>query len=464
MVKSQNSKSPKFPRLIVTSRVHSSTMAMARRKCQGSLLRYGWILVICIQAFLVFWMNQSPGTPQQQMTWLLANTAPCDSGDGNVLRRKETDVAPMKSQKSTIREISGNIGESEAPPLLEVLRTQSELDCSHNPELTLVSDFVPGNLQHLLERRANQNIKDDINTLPAFVHVTAKSRCILPKFDELLQRWRQASDEPWAVLLHNDAAVHALLRAPTTREAFPSLLSTLACVTSGAELADLWRALVLWNYGGIYTDMDNAPTNDLQEPLRNLQHRKQPSNDGNATNSTSINFDNHCLFVMEAQGMPSQYFFACTPRHPILYLLLQVCLHRLQALHQVAGHYAPYITGPGALKQAWRLFLRQQGTNEQLFGGSKKAHKNNPNTTTASSLKFSAGIYVGLQNATVQIIGKAKQPNQYVERNVVYQKRNLYRQMNMTHFSRVKDDTSDPSSCWERMHEQEWMSQKAPVR
>ncbi len=71
------------------------------------------------------------------------------------------------------------------------------------------------------------------------------------------------------------------------------------CHVSEAVKADLWRALVLWEYGGIYTDIDNAPTDEFK--ARNY-----------------IGDEDQAFFVIEGAFL-SQYFYAAKPRHPMMY-------------------------------------------------------------------------------------------------------------------------------------------------
>ena len=57
--------------------------------------------------------------------------------------------------------------------------------------------------------------------------------------------------------------------------------------------ADLWRYLALWEWGGLYTDMDNTP--GYQWAIEN---------------GTVISDDMDAVFEIEVGGYPSQYFFA----------------------------------------------------------------------------------------------------------------------------------------------------------
>ena len=62
-----------------------------------------------------------------------------------------------------------------------------------------------------------------------------------------------------------------------------------SCLSSGAGLADLWRYLVLWDFSGVYTDMDDSP--------------------GQLDNGTMITYDIDALFKADRGGFISQYYF-----------------------------------------------------------------------------------------------------------------------------------------------------------
>jgi hypothetical protein len=100
----------------------------------------------------------------------------------------------------------------------------------------------------------------------------------------------------------------------------------------------------LYQYGGIYTDMDAAPGPKFE-------------------NATIIKDDDDAWFVVERIGIPSQYFMAASPRHPLMYLLVTVTLRRLLEVQDVGTQYVPYVTGPGALKEAWMLFTNSFSTD-----------------------------------------------------------------------------------------------------
>ena len=60
-----------------------------------------------------------------------------------------------------------------------------------------------------------------------------------------------------SIIFHDDDAVSRLIHRQWLE--FPHLHDASTCITSGAGMADLWRYLILWEYGGVYTDVDNSP-------------------------------------------------------------------------------------------------------------------------------------------------------------------------------------------------------------
>ena len=195
----------------------------------------------------------------------------------------------------------------------------------------------------------------------------------------------------------------------------------LPCIRGGAAKADLFRAVVVWEYGGIYTDMDNAPVNF------------------NA--STTIAADDEAFFVLEQGRLLSQFFFAARPRHPLMFLVVQSTFVRLLMLNDVDRQYVPYVTGPGAVKMAFINYMGTQGKNEP-HNANHYSQYHNPETE---------GIYRGLGNTTVTVRGDPKDPNYYIQRNGIKDKFSGYGQMNMSHFSTM-EQTNSTDSCMNRIY------------
>jgi len=195
-------------------------------------------------------------------------------------------------------------------------------------------------------------------------------------------------------------------------------------------------ALVLLEYGGIYTAFDSAPNNLLQ-------------------NGSAIADTDESLFVVECGGWLSQYFMAASPHHPLMYLVIQKRIQRLYTLNDVDRQYVSRSTGPGSLKYASIAFMNDQGDNfYEGFG----------NCNSDRDFKyghFTAGHYIGWVNRTVTVVGDRGHSDDYVHRDSIKAKGGLYQQMNMTHFSsRVK--IQEVESCFRRIYVRDELSKRHP--
>ena len=180
-------------------------------------------------------------------------------------KRKETSRSTMP----TILELVGKIDDYE--------------DCPTG--LVLVKDSIDSSFYERPQRK-----------IPNIIHMTSKSRCMTQAFSDNVDKWRF---QGYSLFVHDDDAVDRLIHRWWPE--FPQLGDTLTCMVPGASIADLWRYLMLWEFGGVYTDIDNAPGPWFW----------------NETGSVITN-ETDALFEQERDGFPSQYFFAASPRHPVM--------------------------------------------------------------------------------------------------------------------------------------------------
>jgi mannosyltransferase OCH1-like enzyme len=90
---------------------------------------------------------------------------------------------------------------------------------------------------------------------PLIVHVTSMSRCNHPLIADNLETWKLKNN---SFFLHDNEATEKLIYKDWPE--FPQLQHILKCLPGrGAVWADVWRILVLWEYGGIYADIDTSP-------------------------------------------------------------------------------------------------------------------------------------------------------------------------------------------------------------
>jgi mannosyltransferase OCH1-like enzyme len=321
---------------------------------------------------------------------------------------------------STVDGSSSAIHQHDTIPLLELIdfnSTKSQLnDCSKLypsvKNLTMIhSTILPISITHF-DHHHNSSKKP--RKIPKIIHITSKSKCTLPEVAETINKWRLPNH---SLYFHDDTAMETLLQRDWVD--FPFLKMIQKCLVSGAAKADLWRLLILWEYGGIYTDFDTAPGALLLEA----------SGQSDAINNRFIDADDEAFFVVETEGFLSQYFMASSPKHPLIYMTIMHILQRLLGVSNIKEQYVPYVTGPGALKTAFIDFM----------GGK-------------SDGKPPAGIYRGavVGNHTVTVKGGRQTSHHYVRRTGInpHVKMIAYEAVGMKHFNQVKkDQKAVNSSC-----------------
>lgn len=263
----------------------------------------------------------------------------------------------------------------------------------------------PGDASPILDKIVDGTSSKKI---PQIIHITAKSRCATPKVQSIVNQWRF---EGHSLYFHDDEAVERLASHPLSQELFPSLNETLKCVTNGATKSDLWRYLVLYTYGGIYTDVDNTPT---------------------GFNADTISEEDDSFFVIESLGIVSQFFIASSPHHPLMRLSLESGLRSLRGTVNVMRNNPAKTTGPAALKKGFITFMN--GTSNGYI---------------------TAGKYTGMNNKTVTAIGEKTNPKEYINRGGLDagSKRQYYSAMGMQHFHDTNTLSSTGRiSCMEHLN------------
>ena len=208
----------------------------------------------------------------------IGSILPVDAGSSDNQSLKLTGMdASGKYNTSTIRRDPNHL--IPLDQLLGRLDENNRHNCSGN--------LIPVADKHLPYKQLfSGNLK-----IPRIVHQTCKSRCVTTTFFQLIEDWKLGDD--WATYFHSDEAVDRLFRQDWPE--FPHLSFVLKCIQGKGTLkADLWRYLILWEYGGIYADLDTKP---------------------NTFNTTTITADDDAFFVVEHYHLLSQYFMAASPRH-----------------------------------------------------------------------------------------------------------------------------------------------------
>jgi mannosyltransferase OCH1-like enzyme len=253
--------------------------------------------------------------------------------------------------------------------------------------------------------------------IPRIVHQTSRSRCVTREMADAAARWRL---ENWSYYFYDDEAVGRLVASEV--DAFPQIDALFrTCMPHGALKADVFRYLVLHRHGGIYADLDAAPSAAF-DPSVHLPGTVD------------------AFFVVEQYGMLSQYFMASSPSHPLLWYAVQHSLANLLQERDTGRTAVAMKTGPHALHNAFALFRQDVGAR----------------VGRSQSKSVEAGVYAGTRNRSVTVHGVASNSNELVIRDVLHgTKKAQYRKMNMTHFRddyKINTNRSCLSLIYEHLH------------
>lgn len=253
----------------------------------------------------------------------------------------------------------------------------------------------PDHLKYIGNRRARR-ISKLISSIPLTIHQSSKGRCVAPAFDIAIRHWNNDSFTKFSYFFHDDEAVQRLFSMSFNE--FPMLKAVLPCIECATIRSDIWRYLLLWEYGGIYVDIDSVPG-----PFWN----------------TSLLHGSDAFFVVEHHRLLSQYFMAAAPKHPIMYYALQLSLADLVGIENRHTLMAPNATGPHLLHRAYRMFLQD--------------HEDN----VIPKRYVREGYFVGTDQRSIRVVGKGlATADEIVERNAVpfADKTMGYLQMGMKYF------------------------------
>ena len=280
---------------------------------------------------------------------------------------------------------------------------------------------LPRNITHTKNRK-----------IPKVIHITAKSRCVTYAIKKHILKWKFPDH---SLYFHDDNAVYKLLNyAINDRNGYEivqNFTNAAMCMTSGATISDMWRYILLYHYGGIYTDIDNAP--------------------GKEYSTDYIKDDTDAFFFVETIGTMSQYYFASSKFHPILLHALNSAVNQgLWTLNNVMKNLPAKNTGPRAIKIAMIMFreainITSDGyEKEGIYNGGlgydlestipwyNHTYDNNENDNN-NEYPLPSELF----NRTVTIVGeKGAQAKRYIDRSGMSpsKKKKIWKAMNMTHY------------------------------
>lgn len=282
---------------------------------------------------------------------------------------------------------------------------------THSSPINCPDDLVPIHDHHHKE-------SPTISKIPRVIHQTSKSRCLVPSLADTVQKWKAYLPD-FDYYFHDDAAMETLLRMPSLQASFPLLEEISLHCTRGAMRADLWRYVVLWEYGGIYSDIDTYPLNLTLSPVVDA------------------------YFVLEQDGLLSQYFMAVAPKHPLMFYTIQHTLANVLKSKDPFKDFAPTLTGPRALHQGFQTFYGNEDSIPDSTG--QWLGMNHP--------LEKGGVFVS-NGYSVVVDGTLEHPNDIIMRDAIprEEKKKLFSKMNMTYFMQDARTAPRGESCMQMVH------------
>jgi mannosyltransferase OCH1-like enzyme len=392
-----------------------------------------------------------------------------DRDDGQVVvqqQQQQEQVETIDISTTTPSSVlaSSSSVEISAPPF-QPSTHQCAIPSTTSYNLTMLHD-----LDRSIPNPSSSSSSPRRRKIPPVLYQTAKEKCILSSmYETTIRRWIQPpsshpssdhdhdTDLEWwlSYRFYDDERMEKYLLQPQWKELFPSLSLALKCinhVNMPVMKADLWRYLILWEYGGIFADLDVLPvmtttkantganaTLGLPPLLQELKNGYQEHNNNNNNNNdrkhdgTESDDDSHhlddALFVLvntAGQQVLSQWFMAVAPRHPLMYYAIEEATYRvLQAKRAIPIQQ----TGPRALYDATDRFLQYS------------------NESSSQSRHLEVGrLYLGEGNDDDKLtLGRSQPrlrrsfrvlPASWAQNNAFQDiKRQAYQWMNMTHYS-----------------------------
>ena len=248
---------------------------------------------------------------------------------------------------------------------------------------------------------------------------TYNARCLPDDFVRYTEIWKRQFPS-YSFYFHDDYAVDTLLHSREWPE-FPHLQMILRhCLKfDGAVKIDVWRNLVLYAYGGIYTDLDAAATDEISEE--------------------TIGSNDSAFFLSDTRNRPTQGCQGMIPGHPIAFNTLMQILTNLMGSDDVASIKPVFTTGPAVLKDVYTKLMGtlDSGLHHTDFAGNVR------------KVAREDGYLFGFGNERDEIV-------QWNETLKVTKRQRAYWLLQTKHWSdQIKSDSEQllHQSCWRELYE-----------
>jgi hypothetical protein len=171
--------------------------------------------------------------------------------------------------------------------------------------------------------------------IPKLIHQLDISTCLPPKLYQATQQWSSLSG--FEYYFHTNTSLHALIDQDWPE--FPHLPSITRCISSFRGYIDLWKALVLWEFGGAIAEFDVKPTEAFAASLLK-----------------SNNDDEGIVFSNLETGYPSPFVVLMEPKHPLAHYSVMFTLNKINQHRNMADVDWEAETGDMTFREAFWYF------------------------------------------------------------------------------------------------------------
>lgn len=246
----------------------------------------------------------------------------------------------------------------ESNAVVSVSTKVSELTRSHIQNIVCPEPLAPVYDRIVHSEEENEN-KDQM--IPKLIHMAwirghtfpdeskGQSRCISLDMIKYVDRWKKHFPS-YSFYFHDDVAVNALFDMNQYwSTVFPQLNQFMhSCVQFGSAMRiDIWRILILYKYGGFYSDFDVSPGPLLTE--------------------STIKSNDSAFFLSDSWNRPSQWLMGIEPNHPILFHTMMRIFQNLSKLKDVSKVKLVFLTGPDALKHGYSMAISTGDGGEEPY-------------------------------------------------------------------------------------------------
>jgi mannosyltransferase OCH1-like enzyme len=266
--------------------------------------------------------------PQQRFSSFLSsvitnnNNNSNDNNTNTKQNKTKQNKDQNKNKRLSLSEITQNppAGSLECPPLMTPIYDRIVID------------------------NDNGNDNDSKRKIPKMIHISSKSRCVpTDVYADGIQQWKDKLPDH-SFYFHDDNAIDIFFNQDWSIE-FPDIHRIMKCILyKGAMKIDVWRMLIVYEFGGWYTDIDNAPAKELNNP--NITLLDEDSFFASTANKGSVQ-------------KPNQNVFAMSPKHPIADFTIQRILSNLyNHVDNIQKVAVVQVTGPSAFYTAYHEFFQ----------------------------------------------------------------------------------------------------------